>query len=148
MRFVYLAAAAIVAGAVAGFYWPANAQSFVPMDNPFNANGVDSVCTGIGDQAQHDPRWAAYPIRIEFSNGGAQYLAGAHVVLSTADGKPVTALDCAGSWVLFKLKPGANYKVEATLLYNQGGGTQSAAITVPATGQKRVVLQFKLQPNH
>lgn len=146
MRFVYWAAMAVVAGAVMGFLWPAQAQSFVAMDNPITVNGIDTVCTGIGDEAQHDPRWAAYPIRVEFSNGGAQYLSGAHVVLSQAGGRTLAALDCAGAWVLFKLAPG-NYRVDATLLYNQGGGTRSASFSPPATGQKRVVLQFKLQPN-
>jgi len=146
MRFLYLAILAIIAGAAAGFFWPANAQSFVPMDNPISIDGTQTVCTGIGDEAQHDPRWAGFPIRIEFSNGGAQYLSGAHVVLSTLGGKTLAALDCAGSWVLFKVAPG-DYKVDATLLYNQGGGTRSASFSAPEHGQKRVVLQFKLQAN-
>jgi len=146
MRFAILALTAIVVGAVTGFLWPASAQTFVAMDNPITVNGVDTVCTGNGDEAQHDPRWAAYPIRVEFSNGGAQYLSGAHVVLSQAKGKTLAALDCAGSWVLFKLAPG-NYRVDATLLYNQGGGEKSASFSPPDHGQKRVVLQFKLNPN-
>ncbi|HUO91711.1 MAG TPA: hypothetical protein VMU22_02265 [Rhizomicrobium sp.] len=145
MKFVYWAVIAMVAGAVAGFVWPARAQNYVSMDNPIMVNGIDTVCTGIGDEAQHDPRWAAYPIRVEFSNGGAQYLSGAHVSL-TQGGKTLAALDCAGSWVLFKLPPG-EYRVEASLLNNQGGGVTSAAFSPPAHGQKRVVLQFKLQPN-
>jgi hypothetical protein len=145
MRFICLAVVAIVAGAAAGLFWPAHAQSYVSMDNPVSIDGVQAVCTGIGDEAQHDPRWPGYPIRVEFSNGGAQYLSGAHVVLSQG-GKTLAALDCAGPWVLFKLPPG-DYKVDATLLNNQGGGTRSAEFSPPAEGQKRVVLQFKLQPN-
>jgi len=145
MRFVYWAVSAVVVGAVVGFIWPAQAQSYVTMDNPITINGVDTVCTGIGDEAQHDPRWTAYPIRVEFSNGGAQYLSGAHVTLSQG-GKTLAALDCAGSWVLFKLAPGS-YRVEASLLNNQGGGVRSAEFSPPAHGQKRVVLQFKLGPN-
>lgn len=146
MKFSTLAAVAILSGGIAGYLWPAHADSYVPMDNPISVNGVETVCTGIGDEAQHDARWPAYPIRVEFSNGGAQYLSGAHVVLSTDGGKTLAALDCAGPWVLFKLAPG-NYRVDATLLNNQGGGTRSATFSPPATGQKRVVLQFKLQPN-
>jgi hypothetical protein len=146
MKFTYLAAGAVLAGGIAGYYWPARADSYVPMDNPISINGVQTVCTGIGDEAQHDPRWLAYPIRVEFSNGGAQYLSGAHVVLSAAGGKTLAALDCAGPWVLFKLDPG-DYKVDATLLNNQGGGTQSATVSPSATGQKRVVLDFKLPAN-
>jgi hypothetical protein len=146
MRYVYLAAAAVVAGAVAGFCYPVRAQNYAAMDQPITVNGVDTVCTGIGNEAQHDPRWAAYPIRVEFSNGGAQYLSGAHVTLSGADGKPLATLDCAGAWVLFKLPPGT-YRVQASLLNNQAGGTSSATFEPPASGQKRVELQFKLPPN-
>jgi hypothetical protein len=143
MKFLHLALAAVAIGAVAGFLWPASADP-LPMDTPVNADGVESVCTGIGSD-QDDPRWKAYPVRVEFSNGGAQYLAGAHVVLSSG-GKTMTAFDCAGAWVLFKLAPGT-YKVTASLLYNQGGGTRSAAFSPPASGQKRVVLQFPKKPN-
>jgi hypothetical protein len=146
MRFLYLATIAVLMGGVAGFLWPAEAQSYVAMDNPINVNGVDTVCTGIGDEAQHDPRWAAYPIRVEFSNGGAQYLSGAHVQLSSAGGKTLAAVDCAGPWVLFKIPPGS-YKIDASLLNNQGGGVRSATFSPPEHGQKRVVLQFKLNPN-
>jgi hypothetical protein len=125
---------------------PASAQQYVAMDRPISINGVETVCTGIGDEAQHDARWASYPIRVEFSNGGAQYLSGAHVALSHKGGEPMAALDCAGSWVLFKLAPGS-YRVDANLLSGQGGGTKSATFAPPASGQKRVVLQFNLQPN-
>lgn len=125
---------------------PAFAQGSIPMDQPTTVGTVDTVCTGIGDDAQHDPRWLAYPVRIEFSNGGAQYLSGAHVELSTAAGKPLAALDCDGPWVLFKLGKGA-YKVTATLTGQQGGGTASATFSPPVKGQKRVVLSFHIQPN-
>ncbi len=87
MKLRYLALGAIVIGGTAGFLWPAEADVPMPMDNPISVDGVDTVCTGIGDEAQHDARWLAYPIRVEFSNGGAQYLSGAHVVLSAVGGK-------------------------------------------------------------
>ena len=137
-----LAVAALLASAAL----PASAQNTIAMDQPVTVGTVDTVCTGIGDDAQHDPRWLAYPVRIEFSNGGAQYLSGAHVELSTAGGKPLAALDCAGPWVLFKLGRG-DYKVAATLTGQGGGGTASATFSPPAKGQKRVVLMFKIQPN-
>ena len=120
----------------------AGPEFYVSDGQPVSINGVDAVCTGIGDEAQHDPRWLTYPIRVEFSNGGAQYLSGAHVELSQAR-------QAAGGARLRRLlgalqaAPG-NYKVDATLLNNQGGGTRSATFSPPAKGQKRVVLQFKL----
>jgi hypothetical protein len=143
MKFVHLAVAAVLVGGAAGFIWPAAADSSLPMDNPTTINGVETVCTGIGS-AEDNPVWKTYPIRVEFSNGGAQYLAGAHIVLSQG-GKTLTAFDCAGSWVLFKVAAGS-YKVTATM--SQGnGGPRSATFSPPASGQKRVVIQFPVQAN-
>ncbi|MBI3676700.1 MAG: hypothetical protein HY243_08800 [Proteobacteria bacterium] len=118
----------------------------IPMDNPISIDGIDTVCTGIGDEAQHDPRWAAYNTRIEFSNGGQQYLSGAHVVLGDRHGKTLASLDCSGAWVLFKLSPG-KYKVTATLTGQAGAGTKSTMITPPAKGQKRFIIAFPLASN-
>jgi hypothetical protein len=115
------------------------------MDTPTTTGGVDTVCTGVGEEAQ-DPRWLAYPVRIEFSNGGAQYLSGAHVELTSTRGKPIASVDCDAPWVLFRLDPGT-YKVTATLMAQPGGGTSSATFAAPKSGQKRVVLDFKVAPN-
>jgi hypothetical protein len=138
MKFVHLAFAAVATGALLGFIWPASADP-MPMDQAVTINGVQSVCTGVGS-AEDDPQWKAYPIRVEFSNGGAQYLSGAHVTLSSG-GKTLTAFDCSGPWVLFQLKPGS-YKVTATITDQPGAGTKSATFSPPASGQKRVVIQF------
>ena len=110
----------------------------MPMDNPVTLNGIETVCTGIAD-SKDDPRWKAYPVRIEFSNGGAQYLAGAHVELSQGS-KQLTSLDCSASWVLFKLAPG-NYSVTGTLT-GSNAKPRTAKFSPPATGQKRIVLRF------
>jgi hypothetical protein len=145
MKFVHLAVAAVAMGTAAGFYWPAEADPMA-MDNPVTMNGIETVCTGIGS-GQDNPAWKTYPIRVEFSNGGAQYLAGAHVELSQG-GKTLTSFDCAGSWVLFKLAPGS-YKVSAALTRQDGakGDTKSATFSPPASGQKRVVIQFPVTAN-
>ncbi|HEY2033390.1 MAG TPA: hypothetical protein VGH02_06845 [Rhizomicrobium sp.] len=141
MKFIHLAAAAVLIGGAAGFIWPAHADP-LPMDQPITVNGIETACTGIGDQAKTDPRWPAYPIRVEFSNGGAQYLSGAHVTLSQG-GKTLTSFDCSGAWVLFKnLRPGATYKVAATITGQPGAGEKSATFTPPSSGQKRVVIQY------
>jgi hypothetical protein len=147
MKFHHLAIGVIVVGGLAGYYWPAQADVPMPMDNPISIDGVQTVCTGIGDEAQKDPRWLAYPVRIEFSNGGAQYLSGAHVVLSSLGGKTMAALDCEGPWVLFQVGPGT-YKVTATLTGQQSAAPASATFSPPPKGQKRVVLDFKVPANH
>jgi hypothetical protein len=151
MRFVYAAAAAIVLGGAAGWLWPAGAQQPMPqqhmaMDRPVSIGSIQAVCTGVGEGSENDPRWLSFPIRLEFSNKGAQYLSGVHVDLSSAGGKPLGSLDCDGPWVLLGVSPGT-YRVSATLLSQPGGGTASATFTAPSSGQKRVGLQFPLAQN-
>jgi hypothetical protein len=162
MRFAHAAVAAFLAGGAAGWLWPAKAQEpqqpmpgrqmqampqqHMPMDTPTSIGSVQAVCTGVGQGAEDDPRWASFPIRLEFSNKGAQYLSGVHVDLSSAGGKPLGSLDCDGPWVLLGVSPGT-YKVSATLLAQPGGGTASTTFTTAASGQKRVGLQFPLAQN-
>lgn len=117
---------------------PAFAGS-LPMDAPIVVGGVETVCTGIGD-GKNDPRWKAYPVRVEFSNAAAQYLAGAHVKLSDAAGAVVAEFDCSGAWVLLKLPRGV-FSISATM-NGQASAMKSAKLEPPATGQKRVVLEF------
>jgi len=120
---------------------PAALADPMPMDTPITSNGIETVCTGIGDEAQSDPRWKTYPVRIEFSNGSAQYLSGVHLTLSDSAGKTLTSFDCPGAWVLLRLSPG-QYRVSASLLYQPGAAPRSATIVPPASGQQRFVLQF------
>ena len=110
----------------------------VAMDTPININGVDTACTGIAD-SKDDPRWQTYPVRIEFSNGSSQYLAGAHVSLSKR-GAVIAELDCQAPWVLFKVSPGS-YTVTASIL-GSSAKPRTAKFSPPKRGQKRVVLQF------
>src|SRR3954447_2293827 len=143
MKFWHFALAAVSIGSTLSLAWPVSADPLA-MDNPTTINGVEVVCTGIGS-GQDDPRWASYPIRVEFSNGGAQYLAGAHVTLRSGAAE-LASFDCSGSWVLFRLKPG-NYKVSASLTDQPGSGERSTTFSPPASGQKRVVIQFPVPPN-
>ncbi|HEX3429832.1 MAG TPA: hypothetical protein VHT03_03015 [Rhizomicrobium sp.] len=144
MKFAAALSASVLAGAA--FLAPAaRAQGAMPMDTPTTIGGVETVCTGIGEQAQN-PQWLAYPVRLDFSNGGAQYLSGAHVELASASGRPILSLDCNGPIVLFRLEPGT-YKVSASLMSQPGGGTASATFAAPRSGQKRVVLDFSIKPN-
>ena len=134
MRRIQRTAALILAAAMVT---PAVAEPMA-MDSPTAMSGVETVCTGIGS-AKDDPRWASYPIRIEFANGGAQYLSGAHVTLSE-HGRTVADFDCPGAWVLVKGTPG-HYRVSATI----DGSTTKPASTSFSLGngaQKRIILRF------
>jgi hypothetical protein len=109
------------------------------LDTEDSVNGVDVACTGIGD-AKLDPKWAAYPIRVEFSNAKNEYMTDAAVVLTTAKGKPLLAVTCEGPWILLRPAKG-DYAVYAQLMESDTK-PRSSRFTVPAQGQKRVVLQF------
>ncbi len=108
------------------------------MDTPVTFGGIQTVCTGVGS-AKDDPQWHAWPIRIEFSNGGAQYLSGAHVTLS-AGGKDIADINCAGPWVLVKGTPGS-YRITASMNGSQAKPA-TASFTLGNGAQKRVVLRF------
>jgi hypothetical protein len=116
---------------------PALAQP-MEMDRPVQMGDLTVACSGIGS-AKDDPQWKDYPIRIEFSNGGAQYLSGAHVVLMRG-AKTVADFDCPGAWVLLK-GPAGPYRVDATIDNSQAKPV-NAPFDLGAGAQKRVVLRF------
>jgi len=141
MKSVPLALALMAAGGAPALADPTGQMAPPPpvqMDTPITVNGVDTACTGIAD-SKDDPRWKTYPVRIEFSNGGAQYLAGAHVSLAKGS-NVLAAFDCQATWVLFRLPPG-NYTVTGTIL-GSSAKPRMAKFSPPRGGQKRIVLRF------
>lgn len=111
----------------------------MPMDRELEMDGVGLACTGVGE-TRADPKWAAYPIRVEFSNAKDEYMIDALVALANAKGEMVLTVRCDGPWLLLKPPPGT-YAVYAQLA-DSAAMPRSARFTVPAKGQKRVVLQF------
>jgi hypothetical protein len=123
----------------AGMALPSLADS-LPMDTAVTLSGIETVCTGIGS-SKDESIWSQYPVRVEFSNGGSQYLAGAHVTLTGKMASPLT-FDCQGSWVLFRL-PAGKYKVSAVMASAPNGPSASTIFVTSGSGpQKRVELQF------
>ncbi len=136
--FFAIAILAAVSGAGPAFAEP------MTMDKPVQVNGMETVCTGVGE-TKDDPQWLSYPIRIEFSNGGAQYLSGATVKISRG-ADTVASLDCPGAWVLLKGAPG-EYRVDASI-DNSSARPVNASFRMGSSGQKRIVLRFPdFQPN-
>ena len=111
----------------------------IALDTTQVVNGVEIGCTGIG-QTKLDPRWKAFPVRVEFSNAKAEYLANSALTLFDQAGHAVASVSCDGPWILMKLNKGT-WRVEG---WAPGSSAASRKVTVkpPPSGQSRVVLQF------
>ncbi|MGZ3272525.1 MAG: hypothetical protein ACXU82_04325 [Caulobacteraceae bacterium] len=109
------------------------------VDQEVAVSGVQLACTGIGD-TRNDPKWAAYPIRVEFSNANNEYMTDAVIALVDAKGQAVLVVRCDSPWLLIKPPPGS-YAVYSRLM-GSTAQPRSARFAVPVRGQKRVVLQF------
>lgn len=113
----------------------------LPPDEPTVVNGLDLVCTGVGEDARNDPRWRAYPVRIEFANADAQYLSDAVLAVATADGEQLFEVTCDSPWILARLQPG-KYVLAATY----EGIVKTEKFTAPKSGQARFVVRFPEVP--
>lgn len=111
----------------------------IAVDQDLTIAGIHLACTGIGD-TRADPKWIAYPIRVEFSDAKNEYMTDALVTLVDAKGEAMLMVRCDSPWLLLKPPPGT-YAVYAQLMDN-AAKMRSAKFSVPAHGQKRVVLQF------
>jgi hypothetical protein len=115
----------------------------LPPDAPVKMGDVTAVCSGVGS-AKDDPRWSGYPVKLEFSNAGAQFLSGENVKLMDHAGQQLAEFDCTGPWVLLEL-PKGSYSVTASIP-QQNLGPKSATFETPASGQKRVEIEFPAAP--
>lgn len=126
-----------VAIAATGVAVRADDDRAMPLDRPVEVDGYELACTGVGDEAREEPRWTEYPVRIEFANRDAQYLADIDVAVADADGRLLFAVLCQSPWLLAKLPP-AKYTATGTF----EGITKTATFKAPATGQSRIVITF------
>ena len=108
----------------------------LPFDSPVSMRAMEAVCTGIGADARNDPRWLTYPLRIELVGRAGEFLGQAEVTLTQND-EAILSARCGGPWLLIRLPPGA-YDVTAQV----ENVTKSGRVTVPATGQGRLILRF------
>jgi len=129
-------AAALFTLALTGARAQDTAAPPLPFDSPVSMRQMEAVCTGIGADARNDPRWPTYPLRIELVGRAGEYLGQALVSL-TQNNEAVISVRCGGPWLLMRLPPGA-YDVSAEV----ENVTKTGRVTVPATGQGRIVLRF------
>lgn len=127
-----------IAGVLACATARASDVAALPADQPTTLNGIDVACTGVGDEAQSDPRWPAYGVRIEFADGRAEYLSDVDVNVSNAKGATLFQTRCDSPWLLAKLPPG-KYTVSGTV---EGRVTHTTKFTAPRSGQARIIVRF------
>jgi hypothetical protein len=112
----------------------------VPLDSETTVAGIGVGCTGIG-QTRTQPRWLAYPVRLEFADARHEYVAGEVVTVSETGGAERLRVRCEGPWLLLKLPAGRSFKVEARLT-EKTTAPRGAVVTAPKHGQTRFVLTF------
>jgi hypothetical protein len=135
MRYFMAAAMLPLAGA-AGASLAAETGPNLPFDTPQTMRNFEAVCTGIGSDARSDPRWSAYPLKVEIAGKEGQLLGATQVTLMKGD-EAVVSVGCAGPWVLFKVDPGA-YQVKAEVQ----GTSVTNRVNVSGKGQARVIMRF------
>jgi hypothetical protein len=112
----------------------------VALDSETVVGGVGVGCTGIG-QTKDDPKWLAYPVRVEFADAQRAYLANETLTLTDPKGEDVLTVSCEGPWILLKLPTGVPYKVEARL-NERDTAPRTAVVKAPSHGQARFVITF------
>lgn len=110
------------------------------LDTETTLGGIGVACTGIGS-SKDDPRWSAYPVRVEFANPEHEYIIGAIVTISDMKKAPIVTVSCPGPWLLLKLPDRSSYRLDA-YLSDVSTPPQSRVVKAPAQGQIRVVLTF------
>lgn len=141
MRLAPAFASLVVGAAVASaaFAQPVRLQ----LDQETTVGDIPVACTGIG-QTKDDPKWLAYPVRVEFADAKHHYLAGEVMSLADPHGRILLDVACDGPWVLMKLPPRQTYKVEGRPTSPPDVAPVSAPLKAPSHGQARFVLTFPI----
>lgn len=108
-------------------------------DPILEANGIKYACAGVGKASRSDPRWPAFPVRLEFAAANGDFLGDPSVTVSDSSGKPVFQTQCNGPWVLIEL-PAGSYKVHAT--GQKGQYAKDFEIAVKAGGQTKKTIRL------
>jgi hypothetical protein len=110
----------------------------LPSDREATVGGIPVACTGVGDEANDDPRWPAYSTRIEFANSRAEYLSDVDISIANANGVTLLSVRCESPWFLAKLNPG-RYTVTAVF---DDRLTKTVRFSAATHGQARTIVRF------
>lgn len=112
----------------------------IPLDGERTLGGVAIACTGIGQEKQ-DPRWQAYPVRVEFSAPGGDYLADEALSVMDRSGRTLATVACEGPWILLRPQAPGQYRFSGWVP-GKPGAPRGGTFHVPLKSQIRLVLQF------
>jgi hypothetical protein len=112
----------------------AQPRKSMAMDAPARVNNIEIACTGMGE-TKDDPRWASYPLRVEFFDSRRRWMIGGDVSVADAAGNKLVSVTCESIWLLVKVPPG-NYLVEATV-----PGAKARMLPVRLRDEKQVRAQ-------
>jgi hypothetical protein len=108
-------------------------------DPILEANGIKYACAGVGKASRSDPRWASFPVKLQFAAANGDFLGDPDVTVTDSSGKQVFTAQCNGPWVLIEL-PAGRYKVHAT--GQKGQYAKDFAISVKAGAQASKTIRL------
>jgi hypothetical protein len=108
-------------------------------DPILEANGIKYACAGVGKASRGDPRWASFPVKLQFAAANGDFLGDPAITVSDSSGKQVFQAQCNGPWVLIELAPGS-YKVHAT--GQKGAYAKDFDLAVKANGQTSKTIRL------
>ena len=76
-------------------------------DPILEANGIKYACAGVGKASRSDPRWASFPVKLQFAAANGDFLGDPDVTVTDSSGKQVFTAPCNGPWVLIELPAGS-----------------------------------------
>ena len=108
-------------------------------DPILEADGIKYACAGVGKASRNDPRWAGFPVKLQFAAANGNFLGDPAVTVTDGSGKQVFQAQCNGPWVLIGL-PAGSYKVHAT--GQQGQYAKDFMLTVKSAGQTSKTIRL------
>ena len=144
-KLVFIAGAALLSlhplGAAGQGLSDSNANSFgplLPRNSVVDVRGVQTVCTGLDPASRDDPRWEAYPLKLEFHDAAGRLVPFAEVAISDIKGQNIVSVRCPAPWLLLGL-PAGDYKASVA---SPHGAEQALGFIVPKQGQKSVMVRL------
>lgn len=110
----------------------------LPLDKTTTIAGIDFACTGIGQEKQ-DPRWSAFPAKVEFADLQGDLIADEILSVSNARGETLATVKCEGPWILLRPAASGVYHVKGS--FPEGNAPpQSGMFSIP--GRVHLVMRF------